>query len=103
MRSPAAPVKRDVPSLPRETLWSLLAGSSMSVTGAALIDVVAAIVVTAALYNALRVVKKDMRRARIVINGAGAAAVATYRMLLRAGIMRGNVIMLDSKGILHRE
>lgn len=62
-----------------------------------------AIVVTAALYNALRVVKKDMRRARVVINGAGAAAVATYRMLLRAGIMRGNIIMLDSKGILHRE
>ena len=62
-----------------------------------------AIVVTAALYNALRVVKKDMRRARVVVNGAGAAAVATYRMLLRAGIMRGNVIMLDSKGILHIE
>jgi malate dehydrogenase (oxaloacetate-decarboxylating) len=62
-----------------------------------------AIVVLSALYNALLVVKKDMRRVRVVINGAGAAAVATYRLLVRAGVIRGNVIMLDSKGILHAE
>ena len=62
-----------------------------------------AIVVLAALINALTVVGKDMRRVRIVINGAGAAAVAVYRLLVRAGVMRGNVIMLDSKGILHSE
>ncbi|OGZ06117.1 MAG: malate dehydrogenase [Candidatus Lloydbacteria bacterium RIFCSPHIGHO2_01_FULL_49_22] len=62
-----------------------------------------AIVVAAAFLNALRVVKKDIRRVRIVINGAGAAAVAVYRMLVRAGVMRGNIIMLDSKGILHAD
>jgi malate dehydrogenase (oxaloacetate-decarboxylating) len=62
-----------------------------------------AIVVTAALQNALRVVKKDARRVRVVINGAGAAAVAIYRMLVRSGVERANVIMLDSKGILHSE
>lgn len=60
-----------------------------------------AIVVLAALINALRVTKKDMRTIRIVINGAGAAAVAIYRMLAKAGALRGNIIMLDSKGILH--
>ncbi len=59
-----------------------------------------AVVVLAALINALRVTKREMRQTRIVINGAGAAAVAVYRILLLAGIERGNVIMLDSKGIL---
>jgi malate dehydrogenase (oxaloacetate-decarboxylating) len=62
-----------------------------------------AIVVLAALLNALRVTKKDIKLIRVVINGAGAAAVAIYRILLRAGVLRGNVIMLDSKGILHTE
>ncbi len=60
-----------------------------------------AIVVFAALTNALRFTKKDIRNVRIVINGAGAAAVAIYRILVGAGVLRGNVIMLDSKGILH--
>ena len=60
-----------------------------------------AIVVLAALLNALRLTKKDMRVIRIVMSGAGAASVAVYRMLLRAGVLRGNVIILDSKGILH--
>jgi malate dehydrogenase (oxaloacetate-decarboxylating) len=60
-----------------------------------------AIVVLAALLNALRVTKKDVKTIRIVINGAGAAAVAIYRMLLKAGVLRGNVVIIDSKGILH--
>ncbi len=60
-----------------------------------------AIVILAALTNALRVVKKELRHARIVMSGAGAAAVATYRLLVLAGVERGNVVMLDSKGILH--
>ena len=60
-----------------------------------------AIVVLAALINALKVVKKDMYRAKIVINGAGAAATAVYRICILAGVVRGNIIMLDSKGILH--
>jgi malate dehydrogenase (oxaloacetate-decarboxylating) len=60
-----------------------------------------AIVILAALLNALKVTKKNIAHVRIVINGAGAAAVAAYRMFVRAGVMRGNIIMLDSKGILH--
>lgn len=62
-----------------------------------------AIVVTAALINALLVVEKDIRKVRIVINGAGAAATAVYHMLTRAGVGKNNVIMLDSKGILHSD
>jgi malate dehydrogenase (oxaloacetate-decarboxylating) len=60
-----------------------------------------AIVVLAALLNALRLLKKEIRTVRVVINGAGAAAVAIYRIFIRAGVMRGNIIMLDRKGILH--
>ena len=60
-----------------------------------------AIIVLAALYNALRLLKKDLRATRVVINGAGAAAVAIYRIFIRAGVLRGNIIMLDRKGILH--
>jgi len=59
-----------------------------------------AIVVLAGFLNALRVVKKDMRTVRIVIAGAGAAGVAVYRILLTAGAMPRNIVMLDSKGIL---
>jgi malic enzyme len=61
-----------------------------------------AIVVLAALINALRVTKRKIGNARVVINGAGAAATAVYRILLSAGVVPGNVIMLDSKGILAR-
>lgn len=60
-----------------------------------------AIVVLAALTNALKLTKRKPQHTRVVINGAGAAAVAIYRILVASGIMRENVIMLDSKGILH--
>lgn len=60
-----------------------------------------AIVVLAALTNALKLTKRKPQHTRVVINGAGAAAVAIYRILIASGIMRENVIMLDSKGILH--
>ena len=59
-----------------------------------------AIVVLAALINALKLTKKNITRVKIVINGAGAAATAVYRICVSAGVERGNVIMLDSKGIL---
>lgn len=62
-----------------------------------------AVVVLAAFLNALRVTKRELRKTKVVINGAGAAAVAVYRMLVLAGVERGNVIMLDSKGILHAD
>ncbi len=60
-----------------------------------------AVVVLAAVLNALKVTRRELRYAKVVVSGAGAAAVAVYRMLVLAGIERGNVIMLDSKGILH--
>lgn len=59
-----------------------------------------AIVVLAGILNALKVVKKKLSSARIVILGAGAAGTATARLLRAAGAR--NIIVLDSKGIVNR-
>jgi malate dehydrogenase (oxaloacetate-decarboxylating) len=58
-----------------------------------------AIVVLAALLNALRVVGKSLGDARIVITGAGAAGAATARMLIAAGAV--DVVCCDRGGIVH--
>ena len=57
-----------------------------------------AIVVLAALTNALKVVKKQLPRVKIVINGAGAAGTAIAKLLLLAGAK--NIIVLDSQGAI---
>ncbi|MDO5645491.1 MAG: NAD-dependent malic enzyme [Dermabacter sp.] len=58
-----------------------------------------AICVTAALRNALRVVKKDMATARIVLSGAGAAGTAILRLLLAAGAR--DIVVCDIDGVVH--
>ncbi|MEA5420080.1 NAD-dependent malic enzyme [Spirulina sp. CCNP1310] len=57
-----------------------------------------AIVTLAALYNALKVVKKPMDEVKIVFNGAGAAGVAVARLIRMAGAK--TLLMCDSAGIL---
>jgi malate dehydrogenase (oxaloacetate-decarboxylating) len=57
-----------------------------------------AIVVLAALINALKVAKKSLPMARIVIAGAGAAGVAVAKLLRAAGA--AHIVVLDSKGII---
>ena len=58
-----------------------------------------AVVAGAALTNALAVAEKDIENVRIVINGAGAAGMATARLLLEMGV--GDVILCDLKGALY--
>lgn len=58
-----------------------------------------AVVVLAALYNALEVVGKEIGAVRVVISGAGAAGIAVGKMLLAAGV--GDLIVLDSRATLH--
>jgi malate dehydrogenase (oxaloacetate-decarboxylating) len=60
-----------------------------------------AIVVLAALLNALRVVGKRVKDVRIVVSGAGAAGAATARMLLAAGA--SDVVLFDRRGALRRD
>jgi malate dehydrogenase (oxaloacetate-decarboxylating) len=60
-----------------------------------------AIVVLAALTNALRVVDKDITRVRVVVSGAGAAGTAIMKLLLKQGV--GDIIACDRHGALHRD
>lgn len=59
-----------------------------------------AIVVTAALTNALKVVGKELSEVRIVLNGTGAAGTAIIKMLVAAGAR--HVVGLDSKGAIYK-
>ena len=59
-----------------------------------------AVVVGAALLNALRLVKKDIKKVRCVINGAGSAGVAIAKHLLRMGV--GDIVMVDRFGVLFK-
>ena len=59
-----------------------------------------AIIVAAALINAHRVVKKDLKKSKVVICGAGAAGTAIAKMLLSLGIK--NIIAVDKSGIVCR-
>ncbi|MDB5260214.1 MAG: malate dehydrogenase [Candidatus Nomurabacteria bacterium] len=60
-----------------------------------------AIVVLAALINSLKITKKKAEDVKVVISGAGAASTATLKLLLKAGVKPKNVLILDSKGIIH--
>jgi malate dehydrogenase (oxaloacetate-decarboxylating) len=58
-----------------------------------------AVIVLAGLINALKVVDKEIDKIKIVVNGAGAAAIAVLKFLMSAGVK--NAILCDSKGIIY--
>ena len=60
-------------------------------------------VILAGLINALRVVGKKIEDSRIVLFGSGAANIAAAHLLMAAGFRATNLIIADSKGILHPE
>ncbi len=60
-----------------------------------------AIIVAAALLNALLLVEKELDRVRLVTAGAGAAALATLDLLEKLGLRRENVIVTDIAGVVH--
>ncbi len=59
-----------------------------------------AIIITAALINAAICTGKKTESLRIVINGAGAAAIASARMLRQSGVAAENIVLCDSRGIV---
>jgi len=61
-----------------------------------------AIISGAALLNALEVVGKDISKLRLVINGAGASAVATAEHYIRLGMKRENITLCDTKGVVYK-
>ena len=62
-----------------------------------------AIITYAALINALDISGKNIKNVKVVVNGAGASAMACTRLLLKSGVNKSKVIMLDSKGIIHKK
>jgi malate dehydrogenase (oxaloacetate-decarboxylating) len=59
-----------------------------------------AVVVLAALLNALKIVRKDLRRIRVVVTGVGAAGTATIKILQSSGVT--DIIGVDEHGTIHR-
>ena len=62
-----------------------------------------AIISAAGLKNAMEVIGKDIRKVKIVVNGAGAAAISCTKLYMAIGAQKENIVMLDSKGVISTE
>ena len=61
-----------------------------------------AIITLAALTNALDICGKSFKNIKIVVNGAGASAIACTNLIKSSGVPNKNIVMLDRKGVLYR-
>ena len=61
-----------------------------------------AIITTAALINALDISGKSIKDIKVVVNGAGASAIACTNLFKNSGVPNENVTMLDRKGVIYR-
>ena len=62
-----------------------------------------AIISAAALLNALEIAEKNIQDVRIVVSGAGAAAISCTRLYQSFGAKCENIVMLDSKGVIRKD
>ncbi len=62
-----------------------------------------AIISAAALKNAIEITGKDISKVKIVVNGAGAAAISCTKLYLALGAKKENVVMCDSKGVIRKD
>ena len=62
-----------------------------------------ACVTVAGLINAVKIVNKTMEDIKVALIGAGAANIATSRLIVKAGVNPENITVVDSKGILHKD
>lgn len=62
-----------------------------------------AIVAAAAAVNGLKLSNKNIEDIRVVALGAGAAGIACLKMLMTLGVRHENILMLDSKGVVHKQ
>lgn len=62
-----------------------------------------AIISGAALVNALDIAKKDISTIKLVVNGAGASAIACTKLYMKLGVKKENIVMCDSKGVLTKK
>ena len=62
-----------------------------------------AIISAAALLNSLELVNKSIDKVKIVVNGAGAAAISCLKLYIRLGVKRKNIILCDSQGVIRKD
>lgn len=62
-----------------------------------------AIISSAALINALEIAGKEIGKVKVVINGAGAAAIACTKLYISLGLNKDNITMCDSKGVINHK
>ncbi|HIP26845.1 MAG TPA: NADP-dependent malic enzyme, partial [Flavobacteriaceae bacterium] len=62
-----------------------------------------AIISAAALKNAVEITKKDISKVKVVVSGAGAAAISCSKLYMRLGVKQENIVMLDSKGVIRAD
>ena len=60
-----------------------------------------AIISSAGLLNALEIVGKNIGDVKVVVNGAGASAISCSNLAIKLGVNPKNLLMLDSRGVLH--
>ena len=61
-----------------------------------------AIITTAALINALDINKKSIKDIKVVVNGAGASAMACANLFKNSGVLKENIIMVDRTGVIYK-
>jgi malate dehydrogenase (oxaloacetate-decarboxylating)(NADP+) len=61
-----------------------------------------AIITTAALINALNINKKSIEKIKVVVNGAGASAMACVNLFKNSGVPQKNITMIDRKGVIYK-
>ncbi len=59
-----------------------------------------AIITSAALINSIHITKKKINKIKVVVNGAGASAMACSDLFLKLGVKKNNLTMIDSKGVI---
>ena len=59
-----------------------------------------AIITSAALLNALELARKRINRVKVVVSGAGASAISCAKLYMALGVLRENIFMYDSKGLI---
>jgi len=62
-----------------------------------------AIISTAALKNAVEIAKKELSKVKLVVSGAGAAAISCSKLYIRLGVKQENIVMCDSKGVIRSD
>ena len=61
-----------------------------------------AIITCAALINAIDIAKKDIKKIKVVVNGAGASAMACANLFKKTGILHKNLTMIDRQGVIYK-